>query len=132
MSRPAGYTTDRQTVIMNNIAADFIRERTPEQVEIISRKSDRWYEAAELDWIACRLRIKPMAVRLREERKKAKEKQEKLRRDYLDESPCSTRPKVAAEYREFAMYGARGAEAARRGRKKRVMECIDFMDGMEA
>jgi hypothetical protein len=115
-----GYagTSESAAVILNNIAAEFINTRTPAQAKAIETKTDTWYEKAEEAFVKCRLRIKPMAVRLREERKKAYNKRMEIRDDYLEASPCSTRPKVAAEYRELSKYGKRGAEQAKKSRKK--------------
>jgi hypothetical protein len=111
-------TTERMSAIMNNIAAEFMATRTPEQAAAIETKSDRWYEQAEEAFVQCRLRIKPLAVRLREEREKAYDKRMEERSEYLKASPCSTRPKVAAFNKELAEYGRRGAEAAKKNRRK--------------
>jgi hypothetical protein len=109
---------DTLFVILNNIAAEFMATRTPEQARAIETKSDRWYEQAEEAFVQCRLRIKPLAVRLREERTKAYDKHMDERSEYLESSPCSTRPKVAAFHKALSEYGRRGAEAAKKSRSK--------------
>jgi hypothetical protein len=109
---------DSVFVILNNIAAEFMATRTPEQAAAIERKSDKWYIEAEEAFVKCRLRIKPLAVSLREERAKAYNRRMDKRGDYLESSPCTTRPKVAAFSKELSEYGKRGAEAARKSRSK--------------
>ena len=116
MGKPGA--NDRVGIILNNLGAEFMATRTPEQAAAIERKSDYWYEKAEEAFVKCRLRIKPLAVRLREERTKAYNVRMSKRDDYMESSPCTTRPKVAAFSKELSEYGKRGAEAARKSRKK--------------
>ena len=111
--------TDRQCIILNNIGAEFMSTRTPEQALDIESKSDWWYEKAEEAFVQCRLRIKPLKVRLREERKKAHDKYMRERSEYLEASPHSTRPKVAAFHAALSEYGRRGG-LRKRGKRKSI------------
>jgi hypothetical protein len=109
---------DRLFVILNNIAAEFMATRTPEQAKAIETKSDMWYEQAEEAFVKCRLRIRSIADRLRDERTKAYTKRRNDYEDYLEASPCTTRPKVAPFHKALSEYGKRGAEAVKRNRSK--------------
>ena len=109
---------DRMYVLLNNIAAEFMQTRTPEQAKAIETKSDRWYMDAEEAFVKCRLRIRSIADRLRDERTKAYTKRRNDYEDYLEQSPCTTRPKVAAYHKALSEYGRRGAEAVKRNRSK--------------